>query len=269
MKSTLLEQTVSGVLDEALAAATDGVIFVAPDAEMLEGLIESIGSETPSIRLLADSDSLRDVMDDFLLASRAADHVEAGTLEIRRYDEGTNALLITDEAVVSVVCGDGCAAGLTADDASFLEAVHGRFSEAWDGAETYSLRSPSLNRVRETLTAELGEATAADFDAILSSLRAARGDGEGLDEITVSLLAAANNEQLLYDISRWGEDVGIASKATFSRTKTRMEGAGLIETEKVPIDVGRPRLRLRLADERLQEADADELADIAVSMLAD
>ncbi len=29
---------------------------------------------------------------------------------------------------------------------------------------------------------------------------------------------------------------------------------GLIDTEKVPIDVGRPRLRLKIGDERLQEA---------------
>ena len=63
------------------------------------------------------------------------------------------------------------------------------------------------------------------------------------------LLAAARNEQLLYDVSRWGEEVGLASKATFSRTKTALENAGLVGTEKVPIDVGRPRLRLTLAPE--------------------
>jgi hypothetical protein len=74
---------------------------------------------------------------------------------------------------------------------------------------------------------------------------------------------------LLYDISRWGEDVAIASKATFSRTKSQMEDAGLIETEKVPIDVGRPRLRLRFADDRLETADVEQLARVAASMLED
>jgi len=73
---------------------------------------------------------------------------------------------------------------------------------------------------------------------------------------------------LLYDISKWGEDVGIASKATFSRTKTRLEELGLIDTEKVPIDVGRPRLRLKLGDERLHDADAEEIASVAQSMIA-
>jgi hypothetical protein len=43
---------------------------------------------------------------------------------------------------------------------------------------------------------------------------------------------------------------------------------GLIDTEKVPIDVGRPRLRLMLGDERLEDADNDELATVAQSLLA-
>jgi len=83
----------------------------------------------------------------------------------------------------------------------------------------------------------------------------------------VSLLVAAKNEVLLYDISKWGEDVGIASKATFSRTKTKLEDNGLIATEKVPIDVGRPRLRLQLGDDRLREASADELAAVSQDLL--
>ncbi|MFB6184704.1 MAG: DUF5821 family protein, partial [Haloarculaceae archaeon] len=70
------------------------------------------------------------------------------------------------------------------------------------------------------------------------------------------------------DISKWGEDIGLASKATFSRTKTKLEDMGLIDTEKVPIDVGRPRLRLMLGDDRLSEADTDELASVAQSLLA-
>ncbi|PWG73380.1 hypothetical protein DF186_23370, partial [Enterococcus hirae] len=78
-----------------------------------------------------------------------------------------------------------------------------------------------------------------------------------------SLLVAAKNDVLLYDISKWGEDVGIASKATFSRTKTKLEDMGLIDTEKVPIDVGRPRLRLKLGDDRLRDANTDQLAGVA------
>ena len=83
----------------------------------------------------------------------------------------------------------------------------------------------------------------------------------------IALLVAARNEVLLYDISKWGEDVGIASKATFSRTKSRLEDAGVITTEKVPIDVGRPRLRLQLGDQQLRDAAADDLAAAAADRL--
>jgi hypothetical protein len=43
----------------------------------------------------------------------------------------------------------------------------------------------------------------------------------------------------------------------------------VIQTLKVPIDVGRPRLRLQLADDRLASADVEELPRIAASMLED
>ncbi|MFB6177166.1 MAG: DUF5821 family protein, partial [Halobaculum sp.] len=56
-------------------------------------------------------------------------------------------------------------------------------------------------------------------------------------------------------------------KATFSRTKTRLEDVGIVDTEKVPIDVGRPRLRLKLGDDRLREASSEDLASVAQSIL--
>jgi hypothetical protein len=42
---------------------------------------------------------------------------------------------------------------------------------------------------------------------------------------------------------------------------------GLIGTEKVPIDVGRPRLRLKLANDDLRNAETDQLANVAQSLL--
>jgi septum formation topological specificity factor MinE len=43
---------------------------------------------------------------------------------------------------------------------------------------------------------------------------------------------------------------------------------GLIGNGKVPTDVGRPRLRLLLGDERLNDADSDELATVVQSLLS-
>jgi hypothetical protein len=46
------------------------------------------------------------------------------------------------------------------------------------------------------------------------------------------------------------------------------EEQGLLDTEKVPIDVGRPRLRLLLGDERLREADVEELPRVVRELLS-
>ncbi|CAI49393.1 uncharacterized protein NP_2604A [Natronomonas pharaonis DSM 2160] len=267
MKSNLLERTMGDVLEAALDAADDELFVINPDAEAIESLVETLDAESPPVCLFADSETLKDVLDDFLVASRAADHIEADRLEIRVNDAAANSLLVTADAVVAVVRGDDQVAGLTTDDEAFIDSAYQRITGEWADAENFNLRTPSLIRVRETLTDELGESTRENFDAVLDALETARGDGEGLDEVTISLLVAAKNEDLLYDISKWGEDVGIASKATFSRTKTRMEDNGILGTEKVPIDVGRPRLRLKLGDDNLRGADIGSLVESTQSML--
>jgi hypothetical protein len=268
METNVIESSLADVLGESLSAATDELYLVNPTPATFEELVEVLDEEFPTVRLLAPEDTLKAVMDDFLVASSAADHVAAGTLELRTAEGSTNTLVVTESGVATLVDTGERAAALTADDDAFVESAYGRFADAWEAAEEYALRTPPLSSVRHSLNEELGGPTAGDFDSVLESLETARGDGDGLDEVTISILVAAKNEDLLYDISKWGEDVGIASKATFSRTKSRLEEMGLIDTEKVPIDVGRPRLRLKLGDERLADADTGELANVAQSMLA-
>ncbi|WP_254837812.1 transcriptional regulator TbsP [Natronomonas marina] len=268
MESNVIESTLTDVLEESLSAADDELFLINPTPETIEELVEVLDAESPTVRLLAAEATLKDVTDDFLIASSAADHVEAGNLELRTAETNANTLVVTDTAVVAIVDAGGHAAGLTADDDAFVDSAYEQYSAAWETAEEFNLRTPALSRVRHSLKEDLGEPTADDFDAVLASLETARGDGDGLDEVTISILVAAKNEDLLYDISKWGEDVGIASKATFSRTKSRLEEMGLIDTEKVPIDVGRPRLRLKLGDDRLKDADGGQLANVAQSMLA-
>ena len=272
MTSNLLGDEIEDILRESIDDAGDELLFVDPSAAAVEALIDlgtGYDGDLPTVKLLADERMLKDVMDDFLVASNAADLVEAGSLELRNLDEDTdNALLITEDRTVAVVAAGGAVAGLATDDEEFVSLAYEDYAERFDAADPFNLRTPAISRVRETMGEDIGEQSREDFDSVLQSLETARGDGDGLDEVTISLLVAAKNDVLLYDISKWGEDVGIASKATFSRTKTRLEELGLIDTEKVPIDVGRPRLRLKLGDERLHDADAEELASVAQSMIA-
>jgi hypothetical protein len=271
MSPTLLQDDIGAMLTGVFAETDAPIYVVNPPRETLSTLMSTLEGEstTPEVRVLADEDALKSIMDDFIVASTAADLVEAGDLSIRLLDSVPNhAVAVTEDDVYALVTiGDNVGA-LGTDDGEFVGDARGYYERTWDDAETYSLRTPAISRVRSTLQAEIGDETAADFDSVLGSLSTARGDGDGLDEVTISLLVAARNNELLYDISKWGEDVGLASKATFSRTKTKLEDMGLIDTEKVPIDVGRPRLRLMLGDERLNDADSDELATVAQSLLA-
>ena len=271
MSSNLLAEGIEGVLRSVLSEATDEVLVVDPSPETIEALVgvaTSFDADLPRVKAVADEGTLKAVMADFIVASNAADLVEAGDLSLRTAPVTTqNTLIVTADATMALVSARDRVAALSTDDPEFVAAAAEAYRERWEAADEYTLRTPAISRVRTTLESEIGGGVQADFDAVLRSLKTARGDGDGLDEVTISLLVAAKNDVLLYDISKWGEDVGIASKATFSRTKTKLEDMGLIDTEKVPIDVGRPRLRLKLGDERLREADADQLAGVAQSLL--
>lgn len=252
---SVLSKTVAD--DVFVANLTAGSI---PD--VIFGLREA--DDPPTVNLLARGDVLKAATADFVVASNAADLIADGTLSVRQTDDvaGTP-LFVSDDRVVSVVSLPGQVAGLVATDAAFVTEANDHYRARWAAAEQFRPTAPPLSRVRETLASELGKPAVADFDAALEVLPEVRRDGDGLDEVTVCILVAARHGVLLYDVSRWGEDVGLASKATFSRTKGELEDAGLIQTEKVPIDVGRPRLRLRLATHELRSADVPELTRLA------
>ena len=271
LHSSSVEPTVGDVFRIALADTADEILAICLDEEATEVLMDVLieMDEPPTVRLLTRESVLKWLRGDFLTASAAAELVSAETLSLRTTDEGfENTLLITNESVIAIVPAGQLVAGLVTNDAEFVANTRERWTNRWDTAEEFPLRTPARSRVEESLETEFGPDVASDFRSMLGALDTARGDDNGFDEVVVSLLAAAKNEELLYDISKWGEDAGVASKATFSRTKTRLEERGLIATEKVPIDVGRPRLRLLLGDERLQGADADELVSVAQGTLS-
>jgi hypothetical protein len=266
-----VKASVAEILRMVCDEEAEEILAVGLDEESTGSLVEVLAERDtpPSVRLLVRDDVLKWLRDDFLLASTAAELLEADALELRAATERLEStLLVTEESVVSLLTPDDeHSAGLATDDEEFVTAARGRWNGLWESSEEFDLRTPAHSRVLESLAEEFSSEMESDFQRILESVESL-GNKSELDEVAVSLLVAANHEQLLYDISKWGEDTGVASKATFSRTKTHLEENGLLETEKVPIEVGRPRLRLRLGDERLREADVEELASVAQELLS-
>jgi hypothetical protein len=258
------DEAVADVVSAGLDGAGEDVLVVNPTTETIRELVAELArrSDPPSVRLLADGDPLKDLVDDFLVGSAIADLVADDRLAVRTLESvPRNFLFVSETTVTAVVDGGSDVAALSTDRPGFVEAAVEHYDGRWEEAEPFSLRTPPRSAVAETLAEEIGQQTREDFVAILDSLASARGNGDGLGEVTISLLVAARNGVLLYDISRWGEDVGLASKATFSRTKTRLEDNGLIDTDKVPIEVGRPRLRLKLGEEALGDVAPAEMAE--------
>ncbi|MCG1004980.1 MULTISPECIES: transcriptional regulator TbsP [Halobacterium] len=272
MSQNLLGTSVDDIIHAILDDNPDDLYVINPAGHTIKELVnttDAYDGDLPDIRLLANHRTLKDVMDDFLVASTAANLIEENILELRTVNGGLrSSMLVTADRTVALLEGSELTGGLPTDDDDFTDIAYDAVGDDWEAAEEFTLRTPAIDRVRQTLGEDIGEDVEADFSEVLASMETARGDGDGLDEVTVSLLVAAKNREQLYDISKWGEDVGIASKATFSRMKTTLEDLGLIDTEKVPVDIGRPRLRLKLADEHLEDAPPAELANAAQSVLS-
>ena len=148
---------------------------------------------------------------------------------------------------------------ISSSDPELVSSIYGEFDSRFEAAEEYHLRTPPLSVVKETLREVVGNDIADELDEVLAHAENISNSNEYLSIVEVMLILAARNEVLLYDISKWGEDTEIASKATFSRAKSALEDADLIETEKVPLDIGRPRLRL-IATDKLATADLKTLS---------
>jgi len=267
-ESNVLDTDVGSVVASALRSGSGAAYVVDPTPSMLRALIETgvDANRSAPVYVLADRAVLKAMAKEFPVATTAAELVDSGAVDLRVSEaESGNALVVTDASVVAVVAIGSRVAGLVTDDNAFVAEVNDAYRARFEAADPFTLRTPPLSAVRASLEAELGEGVRADFDAVFESLKAE--GGPDLDEVVVSLLVAARNDILLYDVSKWGEDAGIASKATFSRTKTELEAQGVIETEKVPIDVGRPRLRLRLGDERLRTAGPERMGAVAAELL--
>ena len=244
---------------ERVVPSADNIIVSSTSPKVIESLIETInniGSETPSVTVLSNKQVLQSVTSDFLTASIAADHVEDNQLALRTTEPvPSGESIVTDSSLTAILIGRERFIGLQSEDPELVESAYEDFDAMSSTSEQFSIRTPGLSRLRDTMQSTFSDTTEEDFMQMLQ----AANTGRKVDEVIVALLVAAKHQLLFYDISRWGEDVGFASSATFSRVKTSLEDQNIIETEKEPIEVGRPRQRLLLSGDELPELNGEEL----------
>lgn len=235
-------------------------------AELVNALATT--DDPPTVHVLVSNRVLNWIRRDFHLASIAVELVESGILSIRIQEETpANSILTTDDAVFSLVTIDDQAAGLTTDDDEFVAEMRTEQNEAWEAADATDLRTPARSHVYETLAEKFGTDVKDGYETMLGAIgttRKSRGrasDSDNLDKVELAILVGATHKLQLFELSKWGEDVGLASKATFSRTKSQLEDEGIIKTEKIPMDIGRPRQRLLLTDQ-FRDYEANELPSV-------
>jgi len=229
-----------------LADTTEPLYVLRPSLPTLELLVQAVETDAPTLHVLASSDDLQAVRRQFPLATVVA--------ELQRQDQltltaaaptGRGTVLVTDETAYAVAHVDGelvlCDASSTPD--TLLE-----ICREYHETESFDLRTPAWGTVSERLIDTFNTDVEADFRFAIQEWMETV-DEQALGTAEIALLVAGMHDLLLYDLSRWGEELGVASKATFSRGKATLVKADILTSEKVPIDVGRPRLRLTLTDE--------------------
>lgn len=254
--NVLTEQTVADRIRTRVRELSGPAVAVMSAGPVLRAAFDTIpGEASAPVRLLSTPETLQDALDDFGRASRAAEGLESGRLTIRTVAGPlTNQVLVTaDRLTLFLVVGETVNV-LESTAEPFVETAYDHFEERWADGSEYSVDVPPLSRLRDGLRDRFDETVVSDFDAMVAD-----GAGAGLSFVDRCVLLAAKHGELLYDIGTWGESVGVANRATFSRAKAALERKGILETEQERVDVGRPRQRLFIRDTRLRELTITEL----------
>lgn len=248
----------------------DRPVFVTTsNANDFTDLASAILEAEPSARVnvLTDSGTLNEVRRRFLTASHFAEFVDADVVRIRIQDRHLPSFLVTQTELTTITgIDDSLLATFSRDGSAFVERTYEEIERRFEAGGQVSLRAPAYSAMLEELGEELGESMRTDVTSMLEQALATRDDESDIDPTRLTILAGARNEVQLYELSRWGEDAGVASRSKYSREKTRLEDLGLVDTEKVPTGVGRPRQRLVLADD-VADTGVAELLSLTESVI--
>lgn len=248
---------------EELLSGTLNATVVNPRREVLLTLVDELtGAGTTTVRVLATEQRLRVLRDQFLQGARAADLISDGLLALRVGEvQHTDLVLGTSDVSVIVPAGERVGVPQSSED-GFLDALRTDLQAQWQEASRFDVRQPPLAEALDTVADRLGPEMRDDLREALDVLETT---GQSVDEKILIVLLGARNGVQQYRLSRWAEDIGLASVASMSRRKQILQQEDLIETESVQVGKGRPRQQLQLA-EKLDGAALSELVEAAASL---
>lgn len=251
----------SAVVEAYREAAPD---LVAPDLPALRAVAAgerdtlSRAAELPTLTVLVTADALETVARGFRDASRLAALVEADVIVLSKLTEPQPNAVIAGETAGYVLLE-------TADEVARWQRVgddprlRDRYESVVAEADGHRLRTPSRHRVYGAFRGRCGEAVAADVVRLLDPGPDLAAD-DPVGPRTRAYAVGARHGVHDRTLRRACEDAGLGSPSTFTRIKRRLIDARLVETERVPRSVGRPRERV-VATARLSRPPLERVAD--------
>lgn len=227
------------------------------------------GNDLGNVELLTDGATVSNLRDDFLTSTKVAEFVSEDVLEVRSQDTTVPTLLITEDTVTAITgFPEATQTVLRTTDESFLGDASDSFTTWFENASPVRLRKPQYSTLFEELESRFDEDVLTDFKTGLHTAQDEASPQLRINPVLISLLVAAKHELQFYDISRWGENTNLASRATYSRMKNALEDAALIDNEPVRHQVGRPRHQLVLAGALSETTDIEVLIASADSQVS-
>lgn len=138
--------------------------------------------------------------------------------------------------------------------------IHAAIDERVSAAASASVGMPSRRRLHVSARKILDDRFAGDVVALLDALEyGAIGRQGPVTDRVVLVALAARHDQLFSDLRAWigtehADGVGIAAGQELTAARRSLVDRGVIESIRVPMGPGRPRLRLRAVDGEVERA---------------
>lgn len=281
---------------EGAAEGRDGVLCVSPPAEVarsllghlhearVDGTTPTVGGDADAsssvaaadapaadapapVRLLVSPTGADVLFSRFTTATVVADLRADGHLAVAAVDGLSQRLTLTADATHVHLRPDGDLRSITARETPLCRDLRARYERQWAAADRQDPGVPGWRELMETFRGAFPDA-GETLRAVLTDAPELPVSGE-FDAVTVVGLVAARHGLQTMTVSEWAESVDLSSRTELSRVKSRLTDRGLVDTDRVPQGVGRPRQKLVLADDRLRECPPTELLTRARELYGD
>lgn len=243
---------------------------VNPPAGLLDDVVgTALEKDRGTIRTLLTAETASTLSDDFLLETRLAEARMRDRLAVRVVDGPLDdKLLLHDESARVLVPVEETVGIFETDAGDLVEDLRKKYESYWADGESLRTRAPPRPELYETAEDRLSDEFVTDLRRVLQAAEELDWYGTPTP-VEVALVVAGRASEHLYDVSRWGEDAAFASRSSLSRAKNTLDDEGVLRIERVPQERGRPRQRLLVGDDRLDDADPTEIVPVMRSVLPD